>query len=550
MESSRDRAPLPGDREAKEEPPNLHQTPQANPNYTTDASNQLEKMKLEASCLSNELNTPKESPPPRPPRPIDAEATGKPSRQLDTLWIQRPKDERVRHDLQSASPPPTRRSISPSKSPSKDEIDENFDHKMDSKPSRRPRPRPPPPRLIDASPVPSKGETEEIEDIFHAGVVTFDVGGTIFKCKARLLEKYPHKRLHRLILCGCERTNNTVFVDRNPAYFAVILDWYRMENVYLPDGVSLAGLQREATYFEVDSEMFPTAGALPKNGALPISQTPSKLVCFAKSYVHAVVPSQAPLVFILRGHEQLAVEGVSGQGRLLVRVADYEGTTTVSQAVLYDSHSYFFLGGGHTKLHGTPFPGNFIYTFWAQPLEHMTTPSSSSILQVEFQVRSIFHAAEQIELPPPDQRGFPSHSNGGGVLTSISFGSTPTQVKKTIEIKPVEPAAPSPPRTEAPSVIQARIPIQATTQASIQPAVKEHALSLPEKTKERAMILDETQQFQAKVKEHAAWLQHYQREINQQAAIPTLTDSAMTPTTSPKKLPVQSSQRTYAKPRK
>ncbi|CAK4986977.1 unnamed protein product [Aphanomyces euteiches] len=396
---------------------------------------------------------------------------------------------------------------------------------MDCKPSRPPRPRPPPPRLVDASPVPSNAETEEMEDISHAGVVTFDVGGTIFKCKARLLEKYPHKRLHRLVLCGCERTNNAIFVDRNPAYFAVILDWYRMEKVLFPDGLSLAGLQREATYFE----------------------TPSKLVCFAKSYVHAVVPSQAPLVFILRGHEQLVVEGISGQGRLLVRVADFEGTTTVPQAVLYDSHSYFFLGGGHTKLHGTPFPGNFIYTFWAEPLEHMTTPSSSSILQVEFQVRSIFHATEQIDLPLPDQPGFLSHSNGGGILTSISFGSTPTQVKKPIDIKALEPAAPSPPRTEAPSVIQAPIPIQ----ASIQPAVKERALSLPEKTKERAMILDETQQFQAKAKEHAAWLQHYQREINQQAAIPTLTDSAMTPTASPRKLAVQSSQhRTYAKPRK
>ncbi|KAH9076314.1 hypothetical protein Ae201684P_012800 [Aphanomyces euteiches] len=388
---------------------------------------------------------------------------------------------------------------------------------MDCKPSRPPRPRPPPPRLMDASPVPSNAETEEMEDISHAGVVTFDVGGTIFKCKARLLEKYPHKRLHRLVLCGCERTNNAIFVDRNPAPFP---RW------------SLA------------------CWALPTNEASPplsISQTPSKLVCFAKSYVHAVVPSQAPLVFILRGHEQLVVEGISGQGRLLVRVADFEGTTTVPQAVLYDSHSYFFLGGGHTKLHGTPFPGNFIYTFWAEPLEHMTTPSSSSILQVEFQVRSIFHATEQIDLPLPDQPGFLSHSNGGGILTSISFGSTPTQVKKPIDIKALEPAAPSPPRTEAPSVIQAPIPIQ----ASIQPAVKERALSLPEKTKERAMILDETQQFQAKAKEHAAWLQHYQREINQQAAIPTLTDSAMTPTASPRKLAVQSSQhRTYAKPRK
>ncbi|CAK4634927.1 unnamed protein product [Aphanomyces euteiches] len=293
---------------------------------------------------------------------------------------------------------------------------------------------------MDASPVPSNAETEEMEDISHAGVVTFDVGGTIFKCKARLLEKYPHKRLHRLVLCGCERTNNTIFVDRNPAYFAVILDWYRMEKSFSP--------MREATYLEVDSEMFP--GALPTNEASPplsISQTPSKLVCFAKSYVHAVVPSQAPLVFILRGHEQLVVEGISGQGRLLVRVADFEGTTTVPQAVLYDSHSYFFLGGGHTKLHGTPFPGNFIYTFWAEPLEHMTTPSSSSILQVEFQVRSIFHATEQIDLPLPDQPGFLSHSNGGGILTSISFGSTPTQVKKPIDIKALEPAAPSPPRT-------------------------------------------------------------------------------------------------------
>ncbi|RHY80515.1 hypothetical protein DYB26_003606 [Aphanomyces astaci] len=305
---------------------------------------------------------------------------------------------------------------------------------------------------------------DEMIEPTAAVIVTFDVGGTIFRCKQRVVEKYPNKRLHRLLLCGCEQqssasiiststqttaaslatcapTTTAIFVDRNPTYFAPILDWYRCGTFHVPDSLSVAGLQHEAAYFDVLADMFPTldtanttlppapiqsslasatATPLSPHSTLQSAQTPTiiptlatAIHCFVKSYTHTLVPSQPPIVFVLRAHEQLVLDSAAGVGRLLLRVTDLHGNTTVSRAVLYDSHSYFFLGGGLAKLHGTPFP-----------------------------------------------------------VASQAYNTS-----------------------------------------------KEHAISLPEKTKERAQILDEAQQFQSKVKEHAAWLQHYQREVQQSTAI-------------------------------
>ncbi|KDO22943.1 hypothetical protein SPRG_11787 [Saprolegnia parasitica CBS 223.65] len=53
-----------------------------------------------------------------------------------------------------------------------------------------------------------------------------------------------------------------------------------------------------------------------------------------------------------------------------------------------------------------------------------------------------------------------------------------------------------------------------TLEAPLQ--AKTPGANLPEKTKERAQIVEETQLFQAKLREHAVWVQLHQRELAQQ----------------------------------
>ncbi|RHY15451.1 hypothetical protein DYB30_006138 [Aphanomyces astaci] len=307
---------------------------------------------------------------------------------------------------------------------------------------------------------------DEMIEPTAAVIVTFDVGGTIFRCKQRVVEKYPNKRLHRLLLCGCEQqssasiiststqttaaslatcapTTTAIFVDRNPTYFAPILDWYRCGTFHVPDSLSVAGLQHEAAYFDVLADMFPTldtanttlppapiqsslasatATPLSPHSTLQSAQTPTiiptlatAIHCFVKSYTHTLVPSQPPIVFVLRAHEQLVLDSAAGVGRLLLRVTDLHGNTTVSRAVLYDSHSYFFLGGGLAKLHGTPFPGNLIYSFWADDTCTTTTTTSTLAssgggvemlppLHVEFKLRCAFHKSDELVLAAHEQQ--------------------------------------------------------------------------------------------------------------------------------------------------
>ncbi|KAF0687521.1 Aste57867_20760 [Aphanomyces stellatus] len=509
---------------------------------------------------------PSRTPPARPPRPADPEhdkPPQNPSSHSHTharpdVWVHPPRsiEDDMKHDLltsrsdteRSADPPP-KKDLSPSKkdlSPSKP-----------PPPARpiRPRPAAPSSRYVDTT------ASDDIDDV--APVVTFDVGGTLFKCKARLLEKYPNKRLHRLFLCGCERTkpHEAIFVDRNPAYFSLILDWYRMGTYHIPDSLSLPGLQHEAMYFDVFADMFPKQVEVlftPPMSSVPTSNatTPTaSLVCFCKTFSHTMVPSHPPLVFVLRAHEQLILETASGVGRLLLRVTDLHGITTVPQAVLYDSHSYFFLGGGPAKLHGTPFPGllsqlfffvgtncvcvcvvgNLIYTFWAERLHDINDTgqtAGSAPIHVEFKIRYMFHTpSEQISLTLDEQQMLSHTLNAVAKSTSVAvttqalvglgIGSTVVASFASPSIKgPAKGnggAVPSLVVVPSSNFVEDVVVAPVTMPTTSLPV----ATSLPNKTKERAQLLDEAQQFQTKVKEHQAWLQHYQREMTQNAAIPT-----------------------------
>ncbi|ETV91132.1 hypothetical protein H310_14227 [Aphanomyces invadans] len=477
-------------------------------------------------------------------------------------------------------------------------------------PARPARPRAPSLATVVATAMtnPDVVVTDDAADS-SSGIVTFDVGGTIFRCKQRVVEKYPNKRLHRLLLCGCEQQQSSpfaspvaaIFVDRNPNYFAVILDWYRTGTFHVPDSLSMAGLHHEAAYFDVLAEMFSNneAPALPSASSpikvavsvppiSPSAPTPSRspatgssltaIHCFVKSYTLTLLPAQPPVVFILRAHEQLVLESAAGVGRLLLRVTDLHGSTTVPRAVLYDSHSYFFLGGGQAKLHGTPFPGNLIYSFWADDTASGEPPETTAMpLHVEFKLRCAFHASEVLALTPDAQKllshtlDMVAKSTSATVTTAVLAGlevdqpsPSPRGPDRRAADKPKQPplamVSVQPP-TQQPSlapgptvsttttggVVAANdkfsaIPVYRPPPAAtlaVPPAIygapKENASSLPEKTKERAQILDEAQQFQTKVKEHAAWLQHYQREMQQSSAIPRDLPPSDTPSSPTKK---------------
>jgi hypothetical protein len=254
-------------------------------------------------------------------------------------------------------------------------------------------------------------------------LVTFDVGGTIFRCKASLIHKFPTKRLHHVISCGCEQIDHaTFFIDRNPQHFELVLDWYRTgkgPRTPLPRHINEETLRDDAMYFDLYDELFPTrspAPAYPPPRAKsptttslprvpdrptrpPPSATPSAsipstaspplpvrthasngVVRFGKREVRLVSPadsSLAPTWFSVKGHEHLVVESVKGTGKLLVRVTDATGMARVfvDQAVLFDSRSWFYLeDDGRARLQHCVLPGNHVYTFWMEPRTDIPSP--------------------------------------------------------------------------------------------------------------------------------------------------------------------------------
>ncbi|KDO21611.1 hypothetical protein SPRG_13296 [Saprolegnia parasitica CBS 223.65] len=326
------------------------------------------------------------------------------------------------------------------------------------------RPRPPRPPRPHGSPPDSIGDASD--------VITFDVGGILFPCKLHVLEKFPNARLHRVALCGCSSTSaNNVFLDRNPSLFSILLEWYKTGHVRLPGHIARDVMEAEAHYFDVGTEMFP----VPKH----------TVVCFAKALQSTLLPHQPPIVFVLRAHEQLVLESAAGPGRLLLRVTDLSGATTVHQAVLYDSDSYFFLAVDPPSFTARR---NLIYSFWVEPTR-ATTP-----IVVEFKLRYLFAATDQVVLSSDDQIALHESMSGFDAESHVVTAKTMQSL-------------------HAPRLVHEKTAVD-TLEAPL--PTKTPGANLPEKTKERAQIVEETQLFQAKLREHAVWVQLHQRELAQQ----------------------------------
>ncbi|KAG7395059.1 hypothetical protein PHYBOEH_004256 [Phytophthora boehmeriae] len=108
-----------------------------------------------------------------------------------------------------------------------------------------------------------------------------------------------------------------------------------------------------------------------------------------------------PLVFKVRDFERLLVESVKGHGKLMVRVCDVTGMQSVEvpEAVLFDSHSRFYLEGRRAQLeHNALLPGNHVYTFWMEehPDASSVQSSAPAMLDIEFKLLFTFDHSDRL----------------------------------------------------------------------------------------------------------------------------------------------------------
>lgn len=273
-------------------------------------------------------------------------------------------------------------------------------------------------------------------------IVTFDVGGQVFRCRAGRILSFPAKRLAQLITCGCARMQNSdvsFFVDRNPTHFQRILDWYRSPADAIAASVVHKdhSFQEDARYFDLYDEFFAHAS---KNNALSVPPRPprqqiettlakvssqtfkhalsrprslqelstmpiypvskpvkglrsnkspsyqeeestTRTLQFVKRECQTLVSETSPCIYIVRKDEELHVARVKGSGRLLLRVCDVTGMKQlhVAQAVLFDSHASFFKQDEWISLgHQGRLPGDHTYTFWLESNDSKSSKSKTS----------------------------------------------------------------------------------------------------------------------------------------------------------------------------
>lgn len=87
-------------------------------------------------------------------------------------------------------------------------------------------------------------------------IICFNVGGSLFSTRRNIL---LNTRLESAVTqsdsLSQTRTvfNNQVFIDRNPEYFSIILDYLRSSGEFvIPQGIDLNRLRFEAIYYKVN----------------------------------------------------------------------------------------------------------------------------------------------------------------------------------------------------------------------------------------------------------------------------------------------------------
>ena len=84
-------------------------------------------------------------------------------------------------------------------------------------------------------------------------VITFDVGGRVYKLSRALLESFPDTMLSRLASDTWQPDpTQTIFIDRNGDRFQYCLDYLRDNVISLPLTVSKKAVIIELEYFGID----------------------------------------------------------------------------------------------------------------------------------------------------------------------------------------------------------------------------------------------------------------------------------------------------------
>ncbi|ETL50466.1 hypothetical protein L916_00302 [Phytophthora nicotianae] len=248
--------------------------------------------------------------------------------------------------------------------------------------------------------------------------------------------------------------DDAFFIDRNPQHFEMILDWYRTGKLVRQRNVDEESFKDDAVYFDLYDELFPATPSgeppqswpttkappglpvrrrsvndvdlgrsntkrvsmfanmpsppvqqkkevepsaksddeEPQDVALPTATDDGPLRFFRRER-RVLTPTSIPLVFMIRKFEQLLVESVKGRGKLMVRVCDATGMQKVDvpEAVLFDSHSRFYLKGGRAQLqHNALLPGDQVYTFWMEENTNGASVQASTPPALDIDFKLIF----------------------------------------------------------------------------------------------------------------------------------------------------------------
>ncbi|KAI9988470.1 hypothetical protein PInf_021934 [Phytophthora infestans] len=251
---------------------------------------------------------------------------------------------------------------------------------------------------------------------------------------------------------GC--LDDAFFIDRNPQHFEMILDWYRTGKLVRQRNVDEEAFKDDAIYFDLYEELFPPTPSGEPPQSWPTTKAPPGLPVRRRSVndvdlgrsntkrvsMFANMPSppvqqknqaesstntndegpqdvalltaiddvplrffrrerrvltttSIPLVFMIRRFEQLLVESVKGRGKLMIRVCDATGMQKVDvhEAVLFDSHSRFYLKGGRAQLQQNALlPGDHVYTFWMEEHTNAASVQASTPPALDIDFKLIF----------------------------------------------------------------------------------------------------------------------------------------------------------------
>jgi len=157
---------------------------------------------------------------------------------------------------------------------------------------------------------------------------TLNVGGRLFEIDTEELRGcFPHSLLGvmfsgRHTLKPNEKGH--FYFNRNPNYFEPVLEFMRSGQVFINPSLNVEAIKEEAKYFGVYDEMFNS------NEKLKFHRVVRKVL----------EPSSPKCTFHLGPNEQLRIERISGNGKLMINAYDSDGCLRISNAVVFDSSAF------------------------------------------------------------------------------------------------------------------------------------------------------------------------------------------------------------------